>query len=225
MYEKRASKLNPGLVIFLLDVSASMENIAFSKKRIDLSKEIVSQLLTYMVMLSLTSQQIKDRYRIAFITYGDTIKDIFGGIKTLNEIANSENLLNIRTEYFSDISSGFEKVENILLYETRNYSPDSPAPLIIHISDGGFVEEEVTPIVQRIMQLSVPDGKVLVESIVLSDQKDIEKKFYSISSEMPEYYKKQIESKTSHSIDILSKMIFFDSNLVKYCLPLSEVSR
>jgi hypothetical protein len=45
---------------------------------------------------------------------------------------------------------------------------DHPAPLVCHLTDGGATGADPEPIVKRIMQMSVPDGNVLVENIFIS---------------------------------------------------------
>lgn len=47
---------------------------------------------------------------------------------------------------------------------------DGPAPVVCHMTDGASTGEDPEPIVQRIMNMSVPDGNVLVENIFISDE-------------------------------------------------------
>ena len=47
---------------------------------------------------------------------------------------------------------------------------DGPAPVVCHMTDGASTGEDPELIVRRIMNMSVPDGNVLIENIFISDE-------------------------------------------------------
>ncbi|MNJ44935.1 hypothetical protein D3C77_400090 [compost metagenome] len=47
---------------------------------------------------------------------------------------------------------------------------DCPAPIICHMTDGIYTGEDPEPIAKEIMELSVPDGSVLIENIFLTEE-------------------------------------------------------
>lgn len=226
MYEKRASKISPGLIIFIVDVSASMEKFIDSQRRIDKALEVVHHLIERMVHLSIKGSQLVDRYRIALFTNGDSVQDIFEGVKNLTEVVNSEKINTIKTENFSNISSLFETVLTLLESEIKTYSMNSPAPLVVHISDGSCDSSGVETIIKKIMSLSVPDGKVLMANILITDTINTDKinKYYSISSEIPEQIINRLGITIEKTNDHKNSMVYSDGQIIKYCLPLSDVS-
>ena len=170
--------------------------------------------------------ELVDRYRIALFTYGDSVQDIFEGVKNLTEVVNSEKIDTIKTENFSNISSLFETVHTLLEAEIINYSQNNPAPLVVHISDGSCDLSAVEPTIKKIMSLSVPDGEVLVANILITDtiNTDKEYKYQSISSEIPEQIIKRLGITMEKTPDLKNSMVYPDGQIIKYCLPLSDVS-
>ena len=59
MYENRASKYSPGLIIFIVDVSASMEKMVNFQRRIDKALEVVHHLIERMVHLSIKGSRTR----------------------------------------------------------------------------------------------------------------------------------------------------------------------
>ena len=226
MYENRASTNSPGLIIFILDVSASMEKMMDSQRRIDKALEVVHHLFERMVHLSIKGSQLVDRYRIALFTYGDTVQDVFDGAKNLTEVVNSDKINSISTENFSDISSLFQSVLTLLENEIKNYSPHSPAPLVVHISDGSCDLHPAAATIKKIMGLTVADGEVLFANILISNSLNSEKtnQYFSISSEMPNQIIKRLGITIEKTTDFQKSMVYSDGQILKYCLPLSDVS-
>jgi hypothetical protein len=166
-YDLLATARTPALIIYLLDVSASMTQMLGGKRRIEIVMDALSIALRQMIFRSTKGARISPRYRIAMIAYSDHVYDLLGGIKSVDQIANLgfPALSTMRT---TDTARAFEQVERILLSELPNLD-NSPAPLVCHMTDGEFTGQDPEPIANRIMNMQVPDGNVLLENIFISD--------------------------------------------------------
>lgn len=69
----------------------------------------------------------------------------------------------------TDTASAFLEAEKLLKSEIPNLPEDSPAPLVCHMTDGEFNGADPRPVVERIKQLSVSDGNVLVENVYIKE--------------------------------------------------------
>lgn len=167
-YEIMATAKTPALVIYLLDVSASMNQSLGSKRRIDAVMEALKITLQQMVFRSTKGGRLSPRYRIAMIAYSDHVYDLLDGIKTVDQVAHMgvPDLSPMRT---TETASAFAQAEKLLRAELPNLN-SCPAPLVCHMTDGEYTGSNPEPIVRRIMEMSVPDGNVLVENIFISDK-------------------------------------------------------
>ncbi len=170
-YEVEATSPTPALIIYLLDISYSMNNRLGEKRRVDVVMEALKAALRTMIFRSTKGGQIAPRYRLAMLAYSSDVYDLLGGIKPVTEVAklgvpglgDRQNLM--RT---TETAKAFAQAETILQAEIPSLAR-CPAPLICHMTDGENTGEDPIPIVRRIMQLSNPDGSVLVENIFISD--------------------------------------------------------
>lgn len=212
-YETMATTSNPALVIYVLDVSASMNQKLGTKRRIDVVVDALRAALTTMVHRSTKGMSIRPRYRLAMFAYSDHVYDLLDGIKTIVEVAamGTPDLSTMRT---TDTARAFVQVEQLLVDELPRLA-SCPAPLICHITDGEFTGDDPEPVVRRIMDLAVPDGSVLVENIFISDRilpdpivdvrqwpgvlpstnltNDYAQKLRAMSSALPESYRQMME--------------------------------
>ena len=166
-YAILADGQRPALVIYLLDVSASMEQKLGDKTRIEVAQDALTAALRRMISHSTKGSRLSPRYRIAMFAYSDRTHDLLGGIKSIAEVAN-KGTPRLSTMSITNTAGAFKKVEELLKRELPNLT-SSPAPLVCHLTDGMFNGEDPEPIVQRIKQMRVPDGHVLVENIFISD--------------------------------------------------------
>jgi len=121
-----------------------------------------------MVFRSTKGSRISSRYRIAVLTYSDQVSDVLGGIKTIEEVARAGFSPQLVPDTFSDAAEAFKYAEKILQDELPHMEK-CPAPLVCHMTDGFHTGEDPEPIAKRIMEMSVPDGNVIVENIFISD--------------------------------------------------------
>lgn len=168
-YQIQATQNTPALIIYLLDVSASMCIAMGEKRRIDIVMESLSTAIRQMIFRSTKGSRLSPRYRLAMYAYSDEVYDLLDGVRGIDEIAKWGNLPELTPMRFTNTAKGFLQVEKLLQRELP-YMNDHPAPLVCHMTDGLPNGDNPEPIVQRIMQMSVPDGRVLVENIFVSDR-------------------------------------------------------
>ncbi len=166
-YTTLATHQTPALVIYLLDVSASMGQPMGGRRRIDVVADALAATLRQMVFRSTRGTRLSPRYRIAMLAYSDRVYDLLGGIRTIDQVAQLgvPDLSPMRT---TDTASAFQWAERLLEQELPQLQ-NCPAPLICHMTDGQYTGADPEPIVHRLMQMQVADGPVLVENIFISD--------------------------------------------------------
>jgi hypothetical protein len=179
------------------------------RRRIDVVMDALTVAIRQMVFRSTKGGRLSPRYNIAMLAYSDHVYDLLDGVKTVEEVAHLgvPDLSPMRT---TDTAKAFLQAEKILQGELFNMI-GGPAPLVCHMTDGEYTGDDPEPIVQRIMNLSVPDGNVLVENIFISERilpetitdptkwpgilpdsqlsNDYAKKLRAMSSPIPESYR------------------------------------
>ncbi|WP_232699386.1 vWA domain-containing protein [Brevibacillus daliensis] len=168
-YELQATQRTPALIIYVIDVSGSMCLPMGEKRRIDVVMESLSTAIRQMIFRSTKGSRMSPRYRVAILAYSDEVYDLLDGIRGIDEVARLGVLPELSPRRLTDTAKAFLQVEKLLQAELP-FMQDCPAPLICHMTDGAATGEDPEPIVKRIMQLSVPDGNVLVENIFISDE-------------------------------------------------------
>lgn len=217
-YEVLATSRTPSLAIYLLDVSASMTQPLGDKRRIDVVTEALTSALRQMVFRSTKGGRLSPRYKVAMLAYSDHVYDVLDGIKTIAEVAHLgiPELSPLRT---TDSAKAFAQAEKMLEAELPNMQ-NSPAPVVCHMTDGEYTAADPEPIARRIMEMSVPDGPVLLENIFISDKvlphpvtdptkwpgilpntellSDYAQKLRSMSSVIPESYRQMMQENNYH---------------------------
>jgi hypothetical protein len=167
-YTTLATSRTPALVIYLLDISASMDTRLGNKRRLSVALDALSAALKTMIFRATKGNTIQPRYRVAVYAYSEDIYDLLGGVKSIAEIAKS-GLPAIYTQRGTDTARAFQAAADLLARELRQVQ-DHPAPLVCHLTDDRYTGADPEPIAKRIMQMSNKDGPVLVENIYISDK-------------------------------------------------------
>ncbi len=162
-----ATSRTPALIIYLLDISASMNTPLGIKTRIEVVTDALTSALRQMTFRSTKGNRVSPRYSIAMYAYSDNVYDVLGGIKTVDRVVQL-GVPELKTEARTDMEKAFLQTEKLLKAELHHYQ-DGPAPLVCHMTDGIYTGRDPLPVVRRIMNMSVPDGKVLVENIFISE--------------------------------------------------------
>lgn len=166
-YETLATSRAPALIIYLLDVSASMIEPMAGRRRLDIVTDALMTAMRRMVFLSTKGMLVAPRYRVSVLAYSEAVFDVLGGIRTIDQYA-AMGVPQLEPRRSTDAASGFAQVERLLQQELPHLAA-GPAPLVCHMTDGEYTGADPEPIVRRIQQMQVPDGNVLVENIFISD--------------------------------------------------------
>jgi len=167
-YQVEATSQTPALVIYLLDVSASMGRPLGKKRRIDVVADALQAAITEMVYRSDKGGVIAPRYRLAMYAYSTDVYDLLGGVKTIDQVTRLGGAPRLELLQATDTAKGFAYVERLLERELPQMQ-GHPAPLVCHMTDGEYTGADPEPVAKRIMQMTVPDGNVLVENVFISD--------------------------------------------------------
>jgi hypothetical protein len=167
-YETVATQATPALVIYLLDMSVSMQDrVDEDKPDSELKAALVTRTLTRalreMVRRSVRGTAPMARYRVAAFAYNHEVSDIFGGARPISEVIQI-GVPVLNPAGTTDTAQAFEHAEQLLI-SMHNELKDCPAPLICHFTDGAFTDKSPLPVAQRIQQMTFPDGPVLIENI------------------------------------------------------------
>jgi hypothetical protein len=167
-YSVLATTRTPALIVYLLDVSASMSQPLGDRRRIDVVMDALGMALRQMVFRSTRGGRLAPRYRIAMLAYSDHVYDLLDGVITIDRVAHLgvPELSPMRT---TETARAFAQAEKLLEAELPNLA-SCPAPLVCHMTDGESTGADPEPIARRIMAMRVPDGPVLVENIFISDR-------------------------------------------------------
>lgn len=163
-----ATQRTPALIIYLLDVSMSMTRRLGKKQNIEVVMDALTAALRQMVFRSTKGGRLSPRYRIAMYAYSDHVYDLLDGARSVDQVAQL-GVPELSPQRSTDTAKAFLQAEKLLIKELPDLQ-DCPAPLVCHMTDGEYTDADPEPIVRRIMQMSVPDGNVLVENIFISDQ-------------------------------------------------------
>lgn len=226
-YSVQATNSTPALIIYLLDVSGSMSLELEGKRRIDVVRHALNAAIKQMIFRSTKGSRISSRYRLAILSYSGEVYDMLGGVKSIEEFAQTGILPDLTPMKFTDAAKAFEYAEKILQEELPRMQ-NCPAPLICHMTDGTHTGEDPEPIAKRIMEMSVLDGHVLVENIFISDSilnepienakswkgitdettftNEVATKLRNMSSPLPESYREMM-LESSYSLQPGSRMM------------------
>ena len=166
-YDVMATATTPALVIYVLDVSASMGSALQGRRRIDVVMDALTSALRSMIFRSTKGGRLSPRYRIAMLAYSDQVYDLLNGIKTVEHLAQL-GVPDLNPMHSTATASALDYAGALLQSELPNLQ-GCPAPLVCHMTDGEYTGADPEPIAQRLMSLSVPDGSVLLENIFISE--------------------------------------------------------
>jgi len=170
MYTTLATSETPALILFLLDVSASMERTMGNKRRLDVALQSLRQAADAMIFRSTKGKLISPRYHIGVLAYSTEVVDVLDGIHPVDKARGllEERLEQIVTQQGTDTAKAFYWTARILR-ESLHKAYFSPAPLIVHLTDGEYTGDDPAPFAYWLKRLRVADGYVLIQNIYISD--------------------------------------------------------
>lgn len=188
-YTIPATSKTPALIVYLLDVSGSMGDEIDGKPKIEIVSDALHQVAVRMVQRSTKGTTVAPRYNIAMYAYSSEVTDLLGGIKTVTELAQM-GVPRLQAMDATNTAAAFMEAEKLLQTQLPSLG-DNPAPLICHMTDGEYnTGGDPDAIAQRIMEMEVSDGNVLVENIFVTDAAvkdpiDDPKSWPGVTSETP----------------------------------------
>ena len=260
-YEKQWSSATPGLLIILMDQSGSMlSDYEDGDSKTVFAAKAVNHVIDVIIQKNFDGESPKNRAFISVIGYNHEVHELSSGfLKDLD--SNPLRIDKIKAKQ-SNGAGGLVEVEKsmpvwvdpithdgatnmkgafemakALIERWIADKPDSPAPVIVNISDGEPYYEGKNPlqcmketleVVKSIKDISVADGNVLVFNVLIrksgqnisypvsrSECPGSEAEFiFDISSEIPEAYKGIARAKEIQVKDG-SKGCIFEANGVQ----------
>ena len=195
MYEKKISRANPGLVVFLLDDSGSMaDNLPGTTDPKWQWNERLFGVTTHDLLsrcndLHGKDLRIKDRYYTYNVIYGSHPEAWEGGLMdvktTIERFTSSGNSLGLGGKMGgTHTEAGFQEVYNALvkLIQDERFKNSFP-PIVFHLTDG-MSHTDASPIAEMIKQLSTSDGNVLIANAYIGTETDLQ---YNGPEDFPGY--------------------------------------
>ncbi|MBV9691252.1 MAG: VWA domain-containing protein [Ktedonobacteraceae bacterium] len=251
-YMQPATRLTPALVIYLIDASASMNEpcgSTLATTKIALVNAALKEAFKGMVLRSMRDNKVQPRYHVAMFAYSTKVLNLLDGIRTLPEvmrIGGHPEL--IAGGDVTDTASGFAAVEQLLQQHISTYK-SCPAPLVCHLTDALFTTRDPSPAVERIRAMSVEDGPVLVENILMAEKmlrkppKDwyawrgvhkareltdgYARHLFTLSSPLPETYRNTINTSAGYHLQKGAALFFpgVHAELVRLALAASSATQ
>lgn len=167
-YTAMATATSPALIVYLIDISRSMNLKIGQQRRIDVVRDALARNLERMVFLSTRGNRVSPRYHIAILAYSQKVYDLIDGIQPIDKLASIE-VPRFETDALTDTYTAFLRVEEVLQANLHRYEASCPAPLVCHLTDGEYNGKDPSDVVKRIRGMRVKDGRVLVENIYIND--------------------------------------------------------
>lgn len=179
-YKNQANSDHPATLIYLVDISGSMSaTMQDGKTRIEVAKNAIQVAYTQMIQRSMRQGKIHPRYRVGMIAYSDKLYDVYGNLGSIVSIEQlkNEGIPSITPQKSTDMAKAFRYAEKLIKDDLQKWSrkwlEECPPPMVINITDCEFDEEQAQDpleFAQRLQQISIRDGNVLVENIFITDQ-------------------------------------------------------
>ena len=241
-YEMQWSSATPGLLIILLDQSGSMLDMYDgNESKTVCATKAVNRVIDTIIQKNFDGESPKNRCFISVIGYNHGVNELNSGylkdldanpirVETIKkkESDGAGGLVEVNysmpiwvepitTNGATNMKGAFEMAK-VIIEKWIQDKPDSPAPVIINISDGTPYYEgknikdcmkETVDVARSIMELSVADGNVLIFNALIrkaglrcefpnsyDECPNEESKFlFDISSVIPEAYKAIAQAK------------------------------
>lgn len=230
-YVQPSTRLTPALVIYLIDASASMNDpCGPALTKMMLVNTALREGIKGMVLRSMRDNKVQPRYHIALFAYSTKVLDLLDGIRPLPDLMRFGGPPELQAGGDgTDTAAGFSKVEQLLQQHLATYK-SCPAPLVCHLTDALRTTQDPSPIVQRIREMRVDDGSVLIENVLMAEKilkkqvKDWQKwggiskarhlsdgyarLLLALSSPLPETYRQTINNSAGYQLQKDARLFF-----------------
>lgn len=251
---KQWSSATPGYIIFLVDQSGSMSDpYAEGKNKAEFTALVINRTINELINTNMDGDKVKDRVFISIIGYGNSVDDVRSDY--LSTFADKPIRINKIKKKVSDGAGGLIEIEEempVFVEPASNgvtmmggalgfakqliegwlqKKPESPAPVIINVSDGlpynGSDDTEeankALKIATEIMDMRTTDGNPLIFNAHIGngvskagfeqDESELNewdaKYLFKISSKIPEAYK---AAAIKHDLNVKANSRGFVSN-------------
>jgi uncharacterized protein YegL len=168
-YHLTANADQPAFIVYLIDLSGSMEENCGSVRRIDVVAKALERTRRKMIARSRRGDDVRPRYAVSMLGYSTTVTDLLKGVKTIDELEVMK-MPELHPQGSTNTGAAFQAAHKLLLQHLPKIQ-DCPAPLVCHLTDGvANVGDRSTEIAEEIKKLTTSDGHVLVENIYIGDQ-------------------------------------------------------
>jgi hypothetical protein len=162
LYETIPTTENPAHIVFVVDLNKSLNTRIGGQLLLKIVRRLLDISIGQMLFRSPGGQEGISAYRVAMITAGDKVNDLFDGFLPAEDILK-RGIPQFDPGSSADAGGAFQRVLELLQQKLPKIQK-GPAPIVVHLHAGkptGAIE----PAANRIMSLRVPDGNVLVENI------------------------------------------------------------
>lgn len=238
-YKNFASSESKALVIFLIDVSASMASkMPDGRLRHVVVQDALQAAISQLTEFAFQSGEVLPRYRLLVLAYSEEIWDVFDGIKTID--AEEFHIPELPPQKKTNPAMALEYVHSVLEADLKNWSDDDlrfcPPPMVVHLTDAEISEqfEDPEPYAEAIKKINVPDGNVLMNNIYISPYLKVKTmdfnewrgffdedstgdpfgdKLLKMSSILPDTYQDALKEKLELNLQPSTRMFYPGTNL------------
>lgn len=222
-YSAEISRANPACLLLLIDQSGSMADGwagDANRKKADTLADVVNKLLQNLVIRNTTGDDVKDRFHVGVVGYGQAVTPAFstlsGGsdLVPLNLIARNPARLEERSKRVDDGAGGvmeqtvkfpvwFDAVANggtpmcqaftlaqKIVADFVNAHPNCFPPIVVNITDGESTDGDPSSVAETIRAISSSDGNTLVMNVHISSRAGGEILYADDENALPDQYAK-----------------------------------
>jgi uncharacterized protein YegL len=246
-YTCLANARNPALIVYLLDISGSMQSPLGTQTRHAALNDALNASIGALIKRASRGEHVSRRYDVAVFAYSDTVHDVLGGKISIAELADMDELQIPDPGGNTNTEAAFRYAHDFLASILQNYQ-DCPAPLVCHITDGEWNVGDPLPLAQAIRQMRVADGNVLIENVFIGDSftrtpitnprtwtgvrsagdllTPFAQKLFELSSTFPAPWAQQLENDMAYQIAADARMLVPASNtaLLELALAMSQAT-
>lgn len=179
-YKNQANSDHPATLIYLVDISGSMNaTMQDGKTRIEVAKNAIQIAYAQMIQRSMRQGKIHPRYRVGMIAYSDEIYDVYGQIGSIISIdkLKDEGVPAISPQKSTNMAKALRYAAKLIKDDMQKWPKkwldECPPPMVINITDCEYDEEgsqDPLEFVLNLKKIPTVDGNVLVENIFITDQ-------------------------------------------------------
>ena len=173
-YKQKMTTARRGCIVILADQSESMDEPLGNRTKADIVAEAVNTVITQLITVCTSGEEIKDRCRICVIGYGEEVtyivNDMVSKLYKRPETGKwIPTWLIPKASNTTPMTEAFELAYQVVQESCSKYRNSFP-PVVINITDGAPNDYESTRnAAKKIMALQTTDGNALVFNVHIAD--------------------------------------------------------